>query len=276
MAFFVGFENSYIFGLFPEIEVAMHSGLLKDIQIHDDWKDFLTPQVKRVLDETELLISSSDYTPEQDKVLRFMSLPLSDAKVVILGQDPYPQPGVATGRAFEVGTLRSWTTPFRNISLKNILRALYRTYFKRVISYSELKKRMGNEFPILPPTQLFVHWEQQGVLLLNTAFTCELNQPGSHKKIWENFSRELLQYIRDKNPDITWFLWGKDAQEAVSGLNLKNSIRTHHPMMCFARANRPEDFLYGKINCFEQMMDVIDWTGFQLNPETIANNPKLF
>ena len=69
--------------------------------------------------------SGIEITPPENLRLRFTNRDLSTVKVLILGQDPYPQSGVATGRAFEVGTLHSWFDNFRNTSLKNIVRAIY-------------------------------------------------------------------------------------------------------------------------------------------------------
>ncbi|MBN1984915.1 MAG: uracil-DNA glycosylase [Prolixibacteraceae bacterium] len=242
----------------------MSSGFIQNLQIHNDWKPFLTREIKSFILKTESEIVKGDYTPSNEKVLRFFELPLHSVKVVILGQDPYPQPGIATGRAFEVGTLKSWNEPFKNISLKNILRALYKAYSGEVVKYSDLKTKFDNEFPVLPPNQLFKHWEKEGVLLLNTAFTCEPGKPGSHKLIWEKFSGELLQYIAQNYSRITWFLWGAHALEATRNIKIKKKIVTQHPMMCYDKPGRDTDFLYGKTNCFEQLKNEIDWTGFNL------------
>jgi uracil-DNA glycosylase len=160
---------------------------LESLPVHGDWNSFLSEKVIEELlaIEKQVVIRVSHLM--QGKVMRFLKFPLSSAKIIILGQDPYPQPGVATGRAFEVGNLVSWGQPFKNVSLKNILRALYKAYTGEVISYSHLKQKFDNEFPVLPPRQLFEHWESQGVLLLNTSFTCEPWKPGSHYQLWNRF-----------------------------------------------------------------------------------------
>jgi len=232
--------------------------------IHSDWISFLTDENRSLIFEIEKEVIKTGFTPPENKVLRFLSFPLSSAKIIILGQDPYPQPGVATGRAFEVGSLKSWNQPFKNISLKNILRALYKAYTGEVIKFNELKEKLDNEFPVLPPGKLFSHWEKQGVLLLNTSFTCEPGKPGSHQKIWDEFTGRLLVFLRDKAPEATWFLWGNHAREATKNLGLPKSIETMHPMMCHNAPGRDDDFLYGKINCFGLFIDDIDWTGFKL------------
>jgi uracil-DNA glycosylase len=253
----------------------MKSKFLQNIIVHPDWEGFLTNEIQKNILEIEKEVSKSDYTPTPEKVLRFLSVPLSSVKIIILGQDPYPQAGVATGRAFEVGNLRSWAEPFRNISIKNILRAIYKAYTGEIIKYNQLKAKFDNEFPVLPPGKLFGSWEVQGVLLLNTSFTCELGKPGSHKKIWEEFSNQLFCWINNYHEDITWFLWGVHALEAATELNLKNSIKTQHPMMCFEGKGRKTDFLFGGINCFDLYKDQINWTGYT-SSENVLSNPKLF
>lgn len=237
---------------------------LKEQNIHSDWLSFLTDENRSLVLQIEAEVERTGFTPPADKVLRFLSFPLTSAKIIILGQDPYPQSGAATGRAFEVGNLKSWNQPFKNVSLKNILRALYKAYAGKIIKFSQLKEKLDNEFPVLPPGKLFAHWEKQGVLLLNTSFTCVPGKPGSHKKLWNEFTRKLLQFIRDQVAGATWFLWGNHAREAVKNIDLHQTIETMHPMMCHDASEREYDFLYGKINCFEPFTDEIDWTGFEM------------
>lgn len=247
---------------------------LENVNIHADWESFLSPEVKQKIREIEGEVLKENYTPGSGKVLRFLAFPLHSAKVIILGQDPYPQPGVATGRAFEVGTLQSWNQPFKNVSLKNILRALYKAYTGEVIKFKQLKEKFDNEFPALPPGKFFVNWEKQGVLLLNTSFTCQTGKPGSHRKLWENFTQQLLEFILLNAENATWFLWGNHAREASKHLPLKKYIFTMHPMMC-SNNGRENDFLFGRNNCFEPFIGEIDWTGYGLKKDLKTNN-KLF
>jgi uracil-DNA glycosylase len=248
---------------------------LKEQNIHSDWFSFLNYENRSLILKIEAEVEKSGFTPSAEKVLRFLNFPLTSAKIIILGQDPYPQTGVATGRAFEVGTLKSWNQPFKNISLKNILRALYKAYSGQIIKFSQLKEKFDNEFPVLPPGKLFEHWEKQGVLLLNTSFTCEPGKPGSHQKLWEEFTSRLLAFIQNNAQQATWFLWGNHAREATKNLDLPKSIKTMHPMMCHYAPERDSDFLYGRINCFEPYIGEIDWTGFNLK-NGVKSAPVLF
>jgi uracil-DNA glycosylase len=243
---------------------------LKSISIDPAWEDLLSKEIRKMISGIEKEVAKSDFTPLPEKVLRFLTVPINSVKIVIVGQDPYPQPGVATGRAFEVGTLKSWSEPFNNISLKNILRAIYKSYSGQVIPFNRLKAKFDNEFPVLPPARLFSDWEEQGVLLLNTSFTCETGKPGSHRLFWEEFSRYLFSWINESNMNITWFLWGSHAQKVTSGINLRNMITSMHPMMCFD--GRKNDFLYGNSNCFEATKNLVRWTGFEIKSDYNANS----
>ncbi len=209
----------------------------------------------------KILNSKQEYTPLSPNVLKFLKVSLLKVKVIILGQDPYPQKGVATGRAFEVGTLKSWNDKFSNISLKNIVRAIYYTYQNEYLKYSEIKNLIGVKFPIKSPNELFAEWENQGVLLLNTSFTCEIGKSNSHEKYWSEFTTLLLNYISKTNQDIIWFLWGNNAKSIVLDISIQRKFESMHPMMCFNKSGREDDFLYGKRNAFSETMNIINWLG---------------
>lgn len=238
-----------------------NSAFLDSLIIDKSWNEFLNSEVISLIKDIEKNITNSNYTPKANNVLKFLSKPLSEVKILILGQDPYPQEGVATGRAFEVGTLKSWNDKFTNVSLKNIIRSIYAVYNNKFLKYSEIKKEIGLYFQLKSPDQLFVSWEKQGVLLLNTSFTCEIGKPNSHERIWRDFTNLLLKFISKSNKDIVWFIWGNNAKNIIDGISVKNKIESMHPMMCYDKPGRDEDFLFGKINCFKETKDIINWLG---------------
>src|SRR5699024_6527509 len=171
-------------------------------EIHSSWLDFLTDERIQEIRQIESQIGN-DYNPTNpNNVLRFLTTNLNNMKVIWLGQDVYPAKGVATGRAFEVGGLTSWQEPFRQSSLKNIVRCIYKVENHLSKSeepplFSEIRKEIAlGTFPILEPPEWFHSLEQQGVLFLNTSFTCEIGEPNSHKKYWKNCSNAVLKYIR--------------------------------------------------------------------------------
>ena len=229
-------------------------------KIHFSWDDFLTVEIKKEILEISDKIGHN-INPEPENVFKFMEMDLNNLKVVILGQDPYPEKGRATGRCFEVGDLNDWNDKFRQVSLKNIIRLLYKNY-NEIIEYDDIKKfsdiqkeiRTG-EFEILSPNRIFKSWENQGVLLLNTYLTVESGKPGSHSEILEKFSDELIKYISYKNEKIRWFLWGAKAQEKESSIIKGKLYKSRHPMMCSKKYD--DDFL--KNECFNDTKKIIKW-----------------
>lgn len=227
--------------------------------IHYSWESFFTEEVLVILNKIyKALDIEEETTPPVNLMLRFFELDLSVMKAVVLGQDPYPQKGVATGRAFEVKPLQSWHDSFRNTSLRNIVRALYSMDEENdILTFTQIKKEiLEQRFQILPPDELFKHWEKQGVLLLNTSFSCKIDKPGSHSAIWFSFTQRLLSYINKQQPELYWLLWGAHARNAVSHLTLQNVLKSHHPMIC---SHRADDFLFGKTNHFRELREIIDW-----------------
>ena len=235
---------------------------LSSINIHSSWHplfDNTAEEIAEVLAKINAASIDGQLCPQEDLIFRFASFDLSKLQVVILGQDPYPQPGAATGRSFEVGTLTDWAAPFRQTSLRNLLRAIYRAETGEEILWTALRKKIADgAFPILPPDKLFGALEAQGVLFLNTYLTCLVGKPLSHEALWRPFSEKLIAYI-DTQPNagsVSWFLWGSHARSY--GPLIKNGIRyeSRHPMLC---GNFPDDFL--KNPCFGETRDRIDWTG---------------
>lgn len=215
----------------------------------------------RYLNDIDNKISMSKFNPDKENIFRFAQNPLENIKIVIVGQDTYPAPGVATGRAFEVGNLRCWNEPFRQVSLKNIVRLLYGSYTEgsSYESFNEIRKKIQDgSFNILSPDLLFEDWEKQGVLLLNCALTCEINIPGSHSEIWKPFMDEIFKYFCKNNKDAIFFLWGSVAGNVKPLIDDGRKIYiSRHPMMCSDKY--PDDFL--KSRCFYDTKNLINWLG---------------
>lgn len=119
----------------------------------------------------------------------------SDGKAVILGQDPYHQPGQAHGLCFSVQK----GTP-QPPSLQNI--------------FKELKSDLG----IDPPHHgELISWAQHGVLLMNTVLTVREGQPNSHKgKGWEIFTDRVIQLLNEREKPMVFILWGGNARSKKS------------------------------------------------------------
>ena len=139
------------------------------------------------------ITSGSDIYPPLESVFKCLQiLSVTDVKVVILGQDPYHQPGQATGRAFEVAEGVS-APP----SLVNILKML--------------EKDLGS---VIKGRGLFAHWESEGVLLLNTVLTVSEGQPESHRnRGWEVITDCIIKAIVASDKHTAFLLWGAHAQK---------------------------------------------------------------
>ncbi len=131
------------------------------------------------------------YPPAQEIFTAFHLTPLHDVKVVILGQDPYHEPGQAEGLSFSVK--KGIEIP---PSLVNI--------------YQELHDDLGYE---IPQHGSLRSWAEQGVLLLNTLLTVRAHQAFSHKGIgWEEFTDAAIRVLDQEERPMVFILWGRPAQ----------------------------------------------------------------
>jgi len=226
--------------------------------LHDSWSDFFLQHN----DEIVQIISKIDIensTPKMSDIFNFTEIDKNKIKVVILGQDPYPQKNTATGRCFEAGTLKNWNEPFKQISLKNIIRLVYCSCIDKNqnpynISFNCIREFINNgTIKIKRPDEIFKYWQNQGVLLLNTALSCEINNSFSHAALWKNFTNDLIKYINN-NEKIIWFLWGTHAISYQTVINGK-IYASNHPMMCSKK--NENDFLKNK--CFSETTEIINW-----------------
>ena len=224
------------------------------MKIHDSWKSFIEENIY-ILSDIEAFIDGP-FTPGRDRALRFLCLDISAIKIIVLGQDPYPQPGAATGRAFEVSGLMDWDQKFKQSSLRNILRAVHAAYAGcEPRTLGEIRGEIASDIFKLPaPDNIFDHWQDRGALFLNTAFTCKINSPGSHGELWNGFTENLLRFIASENKNIIWFLWGKTAQKYEYLLNGAKTYKCNHPMLPGTGAD-------GFLNCacFRETKAIIDW-----------------
>ena len=137
--------------------------------------------------------------PPADRIFEALHLtPLKDGKVVILGQDPYHEPGQAHGLSFSV-------LPGTQIppSLANI--------------YQELHDDLGC---YIPNNGYLKKWADQGVLLLNTLLTVRAHEAFSHRgKGWEPFTDAIIQAVNAVDRPVVYLLWGRPAQEKRAMLN---------------------------------------------------------
>ena len=181
-----------------------------EVRIEESWKqalqsEFDKPYFAGLVSflHAEKAAGATVYPPGSQIFRAFDLTPVSQVKVVILGQDPYHGPGQAMGLSFSVP---------RNVpappSLKNI--------FKEI--EDDLGIRMSGS-PDLEP------WARQGVLLLNSVLTVRGGQPASHAGIgWTEFTDAVIRYLSDHCEGIVFMLWGNFAR---SKADLIDTSRHH-------------------------------------------------
>ena len=136
--------------------------------------------------------SKTVYPPYDDIFNAFKLTPLSNVKVVILGQDPYHEEGQAHGLAFSTPEGR----PIPR-SLKNIFKEINGEY----------------DFSI-PESGCLENWARQGVFLLNTVLTVVEGEANSHSKCgWQTFTDNVIRILNCQAQPIVFMLWGKQAEK---------------------------------------------------------------
>lgn len=178
------------------------------------WRVIDKKELSKVMNILAQTYKKVPVCPEFKNVFRAFELcPYRDLKVIFLGQDPYPQKGVATGLAFA----NSKETLDENLSPSlNILK-------ESAINY-EVPHFCCNFDPSLES------WASQGVLLLNSALTVEQNKVGSHTMIWRKFISQLLIKLSEYNTGLIYVLFGKQAQTFSPYIGRFNTvIKVEHP-----------------------------------------------
>lgn len=186
------------------------------------------------------------YPPREDLFNALKRADFQDVKVVILGQDPYHQPGQAHGMCFSVKTGVRIPPSLINI-------------------YEELKADLG----IAPaPHGYLEDWAKQGVLLLNTVLTVRRNQANSHKgKGWEKFTDQVIASLNERTEPVVFILWGANARSKMQLITNRDHfvLTGAHPSPLSASNGFFGGGYFSKANRFLELtgQTPIDW---QLEP----------
>ena len=158
--------------------------------------------------------------PEYKNIFKaFHICPYNDLKIIFLGQDPYPQKGVATGILFG-----------NKNDTKNLSPSL------------EVIKEACIDYTIPHPPITFdvtlESWARQGILMINSSLTVQENKPGSHSLIWRPFISKMLQKCSETETGLVYVLFGKEAQSFKPYINSKYNdvLEVKHPAY-YARTN---------------------------------------
>ena len=187
-----------------------------DVKIEDSWKALLADEFSKPYFEQLTAFVRDEYRqhtvyPPGSAIFNaFNHCPVEKTKVVILGQDPYHEPGQAHGLCFSVQD----GTPFPP-SLVNI--------FKEI--NSDLQQAA-------PTSGNLTRWADQGVLLLNATLTVRAHQAGSHQnKGWETFTDAVIHRLTEQRDQLVYILWGAYAQRKGAFIDsTKNKVlKSAHP-----------------------------------------------
>lgn len=161
-----------------------------DVRIDESWKRVLAPEFEKPYFAAlatfvrEAYRTTTVYPPAKKIFAAFDRTPFDKVKVVILGQDPYHEPGQAQGLSFYVPPETKDPPSLVNIA-----------------------KELGHRPDLLA-------WTDQGVLLLNATLTVEAHKAGSHQKRgWETFTDAVIRALATGREHLVFILWGSSAQK---------------------------------------------------------------
>jgi uracil-DNA glycosylase len=211
--------------LYARLEPSGWAVKLRSFIYSSDFDNIITQLARLSMD-------GKRFTPTLKQMFRaFEECPVNELKAVIVGQDPYPQIGVADGVAFSCGN-----TMELQPSLTYMLDEINRTVYK------------GH------PGSLDVdltRWSNQGILLLNTALTTTVGKIGQHYALWKPFMAYLFDYLTWNESGIVYVYMGKQAKEwseAVNDNNYKFFV-THPASAAYANQARwDSDNVFVKVN----------------------------
>ncbi|MDR1517544.1 MAG: uracil-DNA glycosylase [Dysgonamonadaceae bacterium] len=187
-----------------------------DVKIETSWKNRLQGEFDK-----DYFIRLTEFVREEYRTKRiyppayqifnaFDKCPFDGVKVVIVGQDPYHEPGQANGLCFSVND----GVPFPP-SLENI--------------FKEIRQDLGAD---VPKSGNLERWAKQGVLLLNATLTVQAHRAGSHQhKGWEEFTDSAIYRLSNERENLVFILWGAYAQRKGESIDTNRHLvlKSVHP-----------------------------------------------
>lgn len=225
------------------------AGTTQDVRLEESWRQRLQAefaqdymQQLRTFLREEKLAGKQIYPPGNLIFNALNSTPFNKVRVVILGQDPYHNPGQAHGLCFSV--LPGVDPP---PSLLNI--------------YKELHRDTG----FAPPAHgCLNHWAEQGVLLLNAVLTVERFKAASHQgKGWERFTDRIVSLLNEEVSGLVFLLWGSHAQKKGQHIDRSRHLvlESPHPSPLSAHRGFLGNSHFSRTNTWlgEHSRPEIDW-----------------
>lgn len=187
-----------------------------NVKIEQSWKEQLALEFdkeyfKSLTDFVRQEYQSTTVYPPGSYIFNaFEHCPFDKVKVVILGQDPYHEPGQAHGLSFSVQDGIPYPPSLVNI-------------------FKELESDLGKP---MPSSGNLLRWANQGVLLLNATLTVRAHLAGSHQnRGWETFTDAVIHKLADNRSHLVYILWGSYAQKKGAFIDASHNlvIKSAHP-----------------------------------------------
>ena len=187
-----------------------------NVKIEQSWKEQLALEFdkeyfKSLTDFVRQEYQSTTVYPPGSYIFNaFEHCPFDKVKVVILGQDPYHEPGQAHGLSFSVQDGIPYPPSLVNI-------------------FKELESDLGKP---MPSSGNLLRWADQGVLLLNATLTVRAHLAGSHQnRGWETFTDAVIHKLADNRSHLVYILWGSYAQKKGAFIDTSHNlvIKSAHP-----------------------------------------------
>ncbi|GMA35114.1 uracil-DNA glycosylase [Demequina litorisediminis] len=216
-------------------------------QVGPGWVEALEPVADAFDDVAEFLADEAragrEVLPAPAAILRAFSTPLSDVRVLIVGQDPYPTPGDAVGLGFSVAAGHRLPPSLRNIA-----------------------KELADDTGELLASGDLSAWQAQGVLLLNRVLTVAPGEAGSHHGHgWEQITARAIEALVERGGPLVAVLWGKPAQTLSPLLSGVPIVASAHPSPLSARRGFLGSRPFSRVNRLleEQGSAPIEWATYE-------------
>jgi uracil-DNA glycosylase len=208
--------------------------------MHPSWQQLLAHNQKLLAEIETQLPWDSSVSPSRPFVMRAFEQPLDAVKVLLIGQDPYPTEGVACGLAFAVSPGSK-----KPQSLKNLM------------------KELASDIPEATNRGDLERWNNQGVMLLNSALTTKIGNPGAHSKIWSGFTSSVIRTLDSElSGSLICLSLGEHAKKLAQQIQLGEVIQATHPSPLSASRGFYGSKIYSRVNQALEVRSIapIDWS----------------
>lgn len=213
-----------------------------------DWTKVIDyNELTKVLEKVNIEYNTKSIMPRYEDIFKAFTLcSLHDTKIVMVGLDPYPQRGVATGILF---------ANHKDVSEENLSPSL------KIIKEAVIDFAVPHN--IITFDNSLESWCKQGILMLNSALTVELNKVGSHAMLWRKFICSLLTNICKYETGLIFVLFGQQAQTFLPYINSRYNtiIKEKHPAWYARTGNKMPHALFTTISnmCMDKYGIPIKW-----------------